>query len=861
MGKNKHFYAVSRGRQIGIYTCFTKAQEQVVGYPCGCQQGYKTLKEARQVMKDSGYHDPPIFDHRKQNVQSSSSESDLEVTLHKSNDVDPCFSSVKPVLVVEHPGVDFENLFPSPCRSKSADDVHSLCVPNVVDASPVVTSDSDTLAKQVFSNSCQAESDSGVCRSTDLIGNELNQENHLASTTENLEFANTVHENKSDGEAKKEKEPLTNSEEIKLSKPDHLRYYQTDQSLPLSIDSQTHTLLGTLLAQVSALSEQVKAQQNDLAEFKSTTQKMIEEQCLIVKQLNTHAQDRDSLLQSFKNHFIEQDKLLQQMICQNDQRESTSSNVAQMSALNDQVKAQHDNLAEVKLATQKMIEEQSIIIKQLNTQAQVHDSLIQSFNNHSTEHKQLLQQIISQNDKRDSSCQNVVMSSKSIDKPNHDSFQDNPEAESVNSYDSLGPQSDHTNKSEDILYHHPLFANVRNETKDGKTIPPTLVLPQTCRKVLFGDSNLKNVSKKRLDNTGSTEIRTFHNANILQLSEIVKGTNITYPNVAKVCISVGSVDCSGKMINQIDQIKTDLSCLVARTEQVFPNAVISILAIPPQQSPKANILIERVNKAIKFFFRKSPIKVLDCDDIWSCVDGDGKVERGIHYANSLLSERGLSLLLRQCIGFLGRISRGSNGSYSQASQSDRRNTQNSALTNPSDENCITINNHSMSMLDPLINNGQNCPPSNERPQSHFSPPSIIAPDGQNPLATLPLPKGPICSSTNERQLGHNNQPTMPIQDGPKPLPMIPSSQGQHCPTNTNIPQEHPKPPMLSPPSYQPFPLCNTFQRGHTFPFMNYMSRNQPYPMLNMIPQRQYYPSMYPLPHGQLSPQSSQIHDI
>ena len=55
------FYAVSNGRQIGIYTSWERAADQVYAFKHSVYKSYTTLAEALQAMRLKGYEDPPIF--------------------------------------------------------------------------------------------------------------------------------------------------------------------------------------------------------------------------------------------------------------------------------------------------------------------------------------------------------------------------------------------------------------------------------------------------------------------------------------------------------------------------------------------------------------------------------------------------------------------------------------------------------------------------------------------------------------------------------------------------------------------------------------------------------------------------------
>ena len=62
MGKrHKNFYAVAKGRQIGIYDDWLDAGPSVQGYKGNLFHGYMTLEEAKIYMRRAGIDDPPLF--------------------------------------------------------------------------------------------------------------------------------------------------------------------------------------------------------------------------------------------------------------------------------------------------------------------------------------------------------------------------------------------------------------------------------------------------------------------------------------------------------------------------------------------------------------------------------------------------------------------------------------------------------------------------------------------------------------------------------------------------------------------------------------------------------------------------------
>ena len=73
---------------------------------------------------------------------------------------------------------------------------------------------------------------------------------------------------------------------------------------------------------------------------------------------------------------------------------------------------------------------------------------------------------------------------------------------------------------------------------------PALCLPHSCSKLITGDSNLKNVTRRRIDSTGNTHVRTFRGATVAQLINIIS-TGACCPQVEQVAVTTGTNDCTG----------------------------------------------------------------------------------------------------------------------------------------------------------------------------------------------------------------------------------------------------------------------------------------------------------------------------
>ena len=69
---------------------------------------------------------------------------------------------------------------------------------------------------------------------------------------------------------------------------------------------------------------------------------------------------------------------------------------------------------------------------------------------------------------------------------------------------------------------------------------------EVCSKLIIGDSNLKNVARRRIDSTGNTHVRTIRSATVAQLTNIIS-TGACYPQVEQGVVAIGTNDCAGNM--------------------------------------------------------------------------------------------------------------------------------------------------------------------------------------------------------------------------------------------------------------------------------------------------------------------------
>ena len=206
------------------------------------------------------------------------------------------------------------------------------------------------------------------------------------------------------------------------------------------------------------------------------------------------------------------------------------------------------------------------------------------------------------------------------------------------------------------------YNDVHDSTRDRPTSSSndnvshqSMRLPSSCHRVVLGDSNMKNLAKRRLDSTGNTEIRTFRGATISHLEQILVNSMIN-SNVEEVVLSVGTNDCSSRHTS-CDQVLDDYNSLISTALSTFPRAVIFVSAIMPQSSPRNNITIWDINEELELLCNerdqgRSEVFFLSLNSIWRDVSEDGKIIKDILTDRVHLSTRGIALFakaIKECL--------------------------------------------------------------------------------------------------------------------------------------------------------------------------------------------------------------------
>ena len=97
--------------------------------------------------------------------------------------------------------------------------------------------------------------------------------------------------------------------------------------------------------------------------------------------------------------------------------------------------------------------------------------------------------------------------------------------------------------------------------------------------MLSGDSDLKNVARRRIDSTGNTHVKTFRGATVAQLINIIS-TGACYPQVEQVTVTTGTSGCAGNTPCDI----ADYQKLLSAIKVHFPTAKVAAAATAPRLS-------------------------------------------------------------------------------------------------------------------------------------------------------------------------------------------------------------------------------------------------------------------------------------
>ena len=124
--------------------------------------------------------------------------------------------------------------------------------------------------------------------------------------------------------------------------------------------------------------------------------------------------------------------------------------------------------------------------------------------------------------------------------------------------------------------------------------------------LIVGDSNLRQLNRRRIDPSGATHIRTLSGAKVGDLTRSLALCEAR-PDVQRVLMHVGTNDCGSR--RPLDNILKDYDALLTEVPRVFPAASVAVTAVVPQTGCSASLLTA-VNRGLRDLCRKHGAQLL-----------------------------------------------------------------------------------------------------------------------------------------------------------------------------------------------------------------------------------------------------------
>ena len=567
----KKFYAVAKGRKVGIFNNWPETDLYVHKFSGARFQGFKTWAEAKNALDEAGLQ-PSDYDETSCNDPTSAVSSTEVVSHHKSPSAPPasCSDSHLQMDVFALPNECDEEIFtndnPDVLLSFETNIPVCLDVPLSCKSDSEISFTINPDTENIYPSSKQSYV-------TDNLSNYqmYEQSNSLSDETE---LKQKVHADDFGTSGSVSKTCI-----LDAPKPDYEKLFINTEH-ELSCIKETLSSLQTNIEQI----------QNHLDITKNDNKLLTE----TIKELQRQNSDLNALLRN-------QNKQIEELIKQQDFSGSVLMGIKQSVStpeLSDEAKMTLDN-----------------------------DNAIDPNLTHKTESSTFL------------TVEEKVVNLGNSNSNTNVSGRSSPS--SIKTDDSIVDEEDI-----DILSSHTFYRSLSTARKQTLSHTYSFFLPDTCTNVLIGDSNMRNIKKKWLDKSGATEVRTFPGASIKKLRDIIDSSDYAYPFVKKVTLCAGTIDCNRSYID-CQRITSDVTNLLDIAKEIFPNAVISFTAIPPQSNHKINTNIVSVNTAIRKLLANTKYQFLKCEGLWYYVDHrTGQIDRGIIQGQVHFTSRGLSAFLQ-----------------------------------------------------------------------------------------------------------------------------------------------------------------------------------------------------------------------
>ena len=259
-----------------------------------------------------------------------------------------------------------------------------------------------------------------------------------------------------------------------------------------------------------------------------------------------------------------------------------------------------------------------------------------------------------------------------------------------------------------------------------------------------------SASKRKFDQSGSSEMRTFHGASFQILKNILSTSTTVYSKIERVALCLGSRDCNKRNLD-VQHIVDDITDLLKTAEKIFPNARISLVGIPPQSKPKINSFIMKINDKLKHYLKGSHFSFIACEDIWSHVDPKFSLERRMLQGATQLSPASVALMLGAIKSHFFKIARkvpspqheDPHSKFNQTFSESQRECSSPEIGNANQEPHLTMNTYNDKQSQ--SHSIQSTPTSSYSPNAYINsnptgnflhPRPIYAPNGRYPFPPM-----------------------------------------------------------------------------------------------------------------------------
>ena len=123
-----------------------------------------------------------------------------------------------------------------------------------------------------------------------------------------------------------------------------------------------------------------------------------------------------------------------------------------------------------------------------------------------------------------------------------------------------------------------------NRWNNSRQSPPSLRLPKEGRlaTLLIGDSNLRHVDRRRLDQSGNLHVRTIGGATAGDVATCLINQT-PREDTRHVVIHIGTNDCSDKSYGK-QLVTVSFQALAKQLMRVFPKATVALTSILPRNN-------------------------------------------------------------------------------------------------------------------------------------------------------------------------------------------------------------------------------------------------------------------------------------